>query len=164
MLMAKPIIGVMGPGAKARSIDLTHAYELGQQIAASDWILLTGGRNVGVMEAASRGAQALGGLTLGILPDQDTSQASSFLDIAICTGLGQARNVVNVLSSNVVIACGLGLGTASEIALALKHHKPVILLGIDNASQHFFLQMANNVYAVETVAAAIKRTQSLIAG
>ncbi|MEL6500189.1 MAG: cytochrome, partial [Cyanobacteria bacterium J06623_1] len=66
--MAKIIIGVMGAGDRATSEDLKSAYLLGQAIAENNWVLLTGGRNVGVMDAASRGAKASDGLIVGILP------------------------------------------------------------------------------------------------
>lgn len=66
--MAKTVIGVMGPGDNATKEECDSAFELGKLIANKGWILLTGGRNVGVMEAASRGAKEAGGLTIGILP------------------------------------------------------------------------------------------------
>lgn len=133
--MRKTVIGLMGPGEQASLTECQTAYELGQRIAQAGWVLLTGGRNVGVMEAANRGAQAAGGLTVGILPSATTEGLSDAVDIAIVTGLGQARNAVNVLSSDVVIACGLGAGTLSEIALALKAKKPVILIQVPESAQ-----------------------------
>lgn len=50
--MRKIVIGVMGPGDNATPSDLQNAYELGKSIAQEGWVLLTGGRNVGVMDAA----------------------------------------------------------------------------------------------------------------
>jgi len=129
--MSEILIGVMGPGESATALDLQLAYQLGELIAQAGWVLLTGGRNVGVMDAASRGAKAANGLTVGILPDADSSQISSAIDIAIATDLGSARNNLNVLSSAVIIACGMGTGTASEVALALKAKKKVILLKVE---------------------------------
>ncbi|MEA5535490.1 TIGR00725 family protein [Crocosphaera sp. XPORK-15E] len=143
--MTKTIIGVMGPGELATETDIKNAYELGKLIAQEGWILLTGGRNVGVMDAASRGAKEFGGLTIGILPDNNTKNLSEFIDIPIVTDLGNARNNINVLSSDVIIACGMGLGTASEIALALKNDKPVILLSEHSESQQFFKQLSPNL-------------------
>lgn len=126
--MAKTIIGVMGPGDGASETEIKSATELGKQIAGEGWVLLTGGRNVGVMEAASKGAQEAGGLTVDILPTEDQQQMSAYVDIPICTGMGSARNNINVLSSDVVIACGSGAGTSSEIMLAIKAGKPLVLL------------------------------------
>lgn len=117
----------MGPG-KASPQEIEQARELGGLIAREGWTLLTGGRDTGVMEAASEGAQKAGGLVIGILPSADKSGASPFIDIPICTGMGSARNNINVLTSDVVIALGQGAGTTSEIMLGLKADKPLILL------------------------------------
>ncbi|MBO1348505.1 MAG: TIGR00725 family protein [Hormoscilla sp. GUM202] len=142
--MKKMIIGVMGPGTGAKAQDLENAYELGRLIAERGWVLLTGGRNVGVMDAASRGAKAANGLTIGILPTSDKTGISPAVDIPIITDLGNARNNINVLSSDVVVACGMGAGTASEIALALKSDKKVILLTDDREAKAFFSQLSPN--------------------
>ena len=53
--------------------------------------------------------------------------------------MGSARNSINVLSSDVVVACPGSAGTVSEIALALKHGKVVITIGY-NASGLFDLR------------------------
>jgi uncharacterized protein (TIGR00725 family) len=161
--MRKIVVGVMGPGEKATANDLQNAYELGRLIAQEGWILLTGGRNVGVMDAASKGAKSAGGLTLGILPRNEQDSISHDVDIAIFTDMGNARNNINVLSSNVVIACGMGAGTASEIALAVKANKPVILLTEDEASKVFFKKLSpDNVYLVESVVDAIALVKSMV--
>ena len=150
--MRKTIIGVMGPGDLATETDINNAYELGKLIAQEEWILLTGGRNVGVMDAANKGAKKAGGLTIGILPSNNTKNVSDAVDIAILTDMGNARNNINVLSSNVIIACGMGLGTVSEIALALKNKKPVNLLSEDKKSQQLFYNLSPNLtfMAVDT--------------
>jgi len=123
-----PIIGVMGGGQVTQEIaDLAH--ELGQALARKGWIVLSGGRNAGVMAAVSEGAAGAGGLVVGILPDRNLDRASPHLTIPIRTGLGDGRNVLNVLSSDVVVALPGGAGTLSEIALALKNRKPLLLLG-----------------------------------
>ncbi|MGB3494898.1 MAG: hypothetical protein WBA57_19365 [Elainellaceae cyanobacterium] len=138
--MRLTIVGVMGPGEGALPQECDRAFGLGQRIATAGWVLLTGGRNAGVMNAANRGAKAAGGLTLGLLLADSYEGMSDAVDIAILTGMGQARNAINVLSSEVVIACGMGLGTASEVALALKVGKPVILISDDDLAYRFFLQ------------------------
>ncbi|MCH8878589.1 MAG: LOG family protein [Planctomycetes bacterium] len=107
------------------------ARELGKLIAERGWVLLNGGRDAGVMRASAAGAREAGGTVIGILPDADASRAAPDLDYAIVTGMGDARNLINVLSSDVVIACPGGAGTLSEVALALKNNKRVILLGWD---------------------------------
>lgn len=118
----------MGPGHGATETGIQNATDLGNRIAGEGWVLLTGGRNVGVMEAASMGAQQVGGLTIGILPFEKTNGMSQYVDIPICTGMGSARNNINVLSSDVIVACGSGAGTTSEIMLTLKASKPLVLL------------------------------------
>lgn len=160
--MRKTIIGVMGPG-KATATDLQNAYKLGELIAQKGWVLLTGGRNIGVMDAANRGAKSANGLTIGILPGDNTDGVSEAVDIAIATDLGNARNNINVLSSNAVIACGMGAGTASEIALALKAHKQVILLNSDRPSQIFFQSLnPQKVHIANTPESAINITHSIL--
>lgn len=163
--MRKIIVGVMGPGAGATAADLQNAYELGKLIAQQGWVLLTGGRNVGVMEGASLGAKAVNGLTIGILPTDDTNAISEAVDIAIITDMGDARNNINVLSSDVVIACGMSAGTASEVALALKSNKKVILLNDDEESKVFFKKMSpENIYVVTSAGEAITTAIELLFG
>jgi uncharacterized protein (TIGR00725 family) len=81
------------------------------------------------MEAACRGAKASGGATVGILPGLDRSEANAHVDVAIATGLGEARNALVVRAADAVIAIGGGYGTLSEVALALKAGKRVVGLG-----------------------------------
>lgn len=121
----------MGGGAAASTEECELAYNMGKLIAAEDWVLLNGGRPAGVMEASARGARENGGLTVGVLPGTSSGQASLYVDIAIVTGMGDARNYINVLSSDMVVALPGGAGTISEIALALKNGKKVILLKFD---------------------------------
>jgi len=124
------VIGVMG-GGTGSSKTLEDAYQLGRLIAEQGWVLLNGGRNAGVMEASAQGAKQAGGLTVGVLPDAGPEHASAFIDIPVCTGMGSARNAINVLSSRVVVACAGGMGTISEVALAIKSQRPVVLLNFD---------------------------------
>jgi uncharacterized protein (TIGR00725 family) len=125
----KLVVGVMGPAA-CDPDTATMARAVGQAIALRGAVLLCGGRG-GVMEAAAEGARQAGGLTIGVLPGDGAAETppNPFIDVALFTGLGEARNWVNVCASDVVIALGGGFGTLSEIALALKARKPVVLLG-----------------------------------
>jgi uncharacterized protein (TIGR00725 family) len=127
------IIGVMG-GANAPPGALADAYRLGTLLAREGWVLLNGGRAAGIMDASAKGARDQGGMTLGILPDDGPGQVSAHIDLAVFTGMGSARNCINVLTSRVVVACPGGAGTLSEVALALKHGRPVILLNFDVGS------------------------------
>lgn len=124
------IIGVMG-GAEATAEHVRAAYRLGQLVAGQGWVLLNGGRNSGIMEASAKGAFESGGMTVGILPDDNPRRASRFIRVPILTGMGSARNWINVLSSDVIVACPGGAGTISEIALALKAGKKVVLNDFD---------------------------------
>lgn len=134
----KRIIGIMGPGSGATDNDLEVAFELGKLLAENDYYVLTGGRASGVMEAAMKGAKSAGGTTIGILPTEDGSGQSEFVDIPIKTGMGSARNNINVLTADVVVGVGIGAGTASEIALAIKAQKTIILLNQSPQSISFF--------------------------
>ena len=123
-----PIIGVMGGGRTSAKV-AQLAYELGAAIAGKGWRLLNGGRAAGVMEYSARGAHEAGGQVIGILPTDDRSGMSQYVDIPIVTGMRDARNLINVLTSDVVVALPGGAGTLSEIMLALKNERPTVLLG-----------------------------------
>ena len=101
------------------------AFELGRGIAQRHAVLLCGGLT-GVMEHAARGARAAGGLTIGLLPGEDPDEANPYIDVAIASGLGHARNAVLARTADGVVAVGGGLGTLSEIALALRNGRPTI--------------------------------------
>jgi len=125
-------IGVIGQGES--DSDLAQlAEEVGQLIAEAGAVLVSGGTG-GVMEAACRGAKRAGGPTIGILPGPERSGANSFVDFAIATGMGEARNLIIVRTSDVLIAVGGSYGTLSELGFALKIGKRVIGLrtwGVD---------------------------------
>ena len=159
------IIGVMGAGDNARDDDVATAFALGAAIAQEGWVLLSGGRNRGVMDAVNRGAKQAGGLTIGVIPGTDKSSMSDAVDVGIVTGMGSARNNINVLSSDVVIACGAGgAGTASEIALALKSKRPVILVNDRAESLAFFEKIGGDlVQASDSVAGTVQMIRSLLA-
>lgn len=137
----KTIIGVMGPGAADPALEAV-GEALGRRLAEAGWLVLCGGREAGVMGAVCRGVSQVGGTVIGILPGESPAGASPHVTIPIATGLGSARNNINVLSSTVVIACGMGAGTASEVALALKAGKDVVLLASSPESLAFWSQLA----------------------
>ena len=103
------------------------AYETGIEIAKSNSILITGGLG-GVMKAASKGAKESGGLTVGIIPQNDMSEANEFCDVVIPSGIGLMRDFLNALSADGVIAIGGGAGTLSEICAAYMYSKPIVVL------------------------------------
>jgi uncharacterized protein (TIGR00725 family) len=154
----RSVIGVMGAGDGASLRDCALAESLGAEIARRGWVLLCGGRAAGVMDAAAKGARSVpGSLIVGILPGEGEDAAvSEHLDLAVFTGMGNARNAVNVLSSDVVIACGAGgAGTASEVSLAIKSGKPVVLLAPSEEAVAFFRTLDPRAAIAATAAEAI---------
>ena len=125
--MNRVFIAVIG-ASNASAEELIIAEEVGKLIARNDAVLVCGGME-GVMEAACRGANSEGGMTIGILPGDTRHGANEFVQIPVVTGIGYARNVVVVKSAHAVIAIGGSYGTLSEIAYALQSGIPVI--GLD---------------------------------
>lgn len=118
------IIAVIG-GESCTDMAARMAEEVGRELAQRGFTLICGGRG-GVMEAACRGAKDAGGRTIGVLPGNDAEDANPYLDIAIITGMGMARNVIIVRSAQAVIAVDGHFGTLSEIGHALSLGIPVI--------------------------------------
>jgi uncharacterized protein (TIGR00725 family) len=100
-------------------------------------VVLCGGRNAGVMAAAARGAALGGGVSIGLLPSPDERDVAPELTVALATGLGEARNAVLAQSCHTLVVCGMSAGTASEVALAVKAWKPVVLVRPDGATEGF---------------------------
>jgi uncharacterized protein (TIGR00725 family) len=119
-------IGVVGAGKCAKKLR-EQAHAVGVAIAESGAVLVCGGLK-GVMEAAAKGAKEAGGLTIGIIPGSDRSDANQFCDVVIPTGIGEARNVVVVQSSDAVVSLHGKYGTISEMAFCLKQKKPLVSL------------------------------------
>jgi uncharacterized protein (TIGR00725 family) len=122
-----PYIAVVGPG-QADQPQLAAAEAVGRELAEAGAVVVCGGLG-GVMEAACRGAQEAGGVTLGLLPGSDRAAANAWVSVAVPTGLGEARNALVVRAADAVIAVAGEYGTLSEIALALKTGKPVVGIG-----------------------------------
>ncbi len=120
----KRLIGVIGGRTCPPELE-KMAEEVGQLIAHKGWGLVCGGMG-GIMEAAARGCQSAGGLTVGILPGDDFNSGNPFLDVVIPTGLGIARNLLVVRAAAGLIAIDGQYGTLSEIAFALQLGKPLI--------------------------------------
>lgn len=155
------VIGVMG-GSEADEHTLANARELGRLIARRGWVLLNGGRSSGVMDASAAGARDAGGLVIGVLPDRDAHDASEHLDVAVLTGLGDARNVVNVLSSRVVIACRGSVGTISEIAHALNAGRPVVALDFPLGATFAEQEVSGMLVHAETPGEAVGHVARLL--
>jgi len=120
-------IAVIGSSGKIPSNLKEVAERVGQKIARREAILITGGRD-GVMEAASKGARNEKGVVVGILPEDTEIRANPHVNIAITTGIGFARNYINVVSSDAIISIAGSGGTLSEIGYAIALQKPLVLL------------------------------------
>lgn len=163
--MSMIVAGIMGPGEGASNEEVRTAFELGAMIAREGWVLLTGGRAAGVMDAASRGAKSAQGTVVGILPGADTGDMSAAVDIPILTGIHEARNNINVLSCRVLFFVGMNAGTASELALAIKAGRPTILVDPDEEVVRFFRGFGSEVLKTAPDAAtAVQRARDLLAG
>ncbi len=120
-------VGVIGPGGEATPEEVSTARQVGRLLAENYAILICGGHG-GVMAAACQGALELGGTTVGLLPGHDRSGANPYLTVALPTGIGELRNGLVVKASDAVIAIGGSWGTLSEIALAMRTGKPIVVI------------------------------------
>ncbi|MDE1867637.1 MAG: TIGR00725 family protein, partial [Thaumarchaeota archaeon] len=122
----KPQILIIGNNENGCTPELEKiAYETGMEVAKSGAILITGGLD-GVMKAASHGAKDAGGITIGIIPQNDASFANEYCDIVIPSGMGLARDFLTALSGDGVIIIGGGSGTLSETCAAYMHKRPIV--------------------------------------
>lgn len=120
----KRVIAVIG-GRRVKKGLLLMAEEVGRLIAERGAVLLCGGLG-GIMEASAKGAKDAGGLTLGVLPQDDKGHANPFIDVPVATGLGIGRNVIIARTADALVAIGGQYGTLSEIAFSLQLKKPVV--------------------------------------
>jgi uncharacterized protein (TIGR00725 family) len=154
------IIAVIGDSSCSPE-EAKLAETVGELLAQQGVTVICGGLT-GVMEAVCRGAKSKGGLTVGILPGQDSSMANPWVDIPVVTGIGEARNVVVVKSAQAVIAIGGSYGTLSEIAYALKSGIPVIGLNTWSLSRNgrednSIIRVQNATEAVDKAISWVKR-------
>lgn len=134
MINKQKIIAVIGGGQCSKE-EAKTAEEVGRQLARQGAILVCGGLG-GVMEAACKGASSEGGVTIGILPGESRQAANPYVQIPIVTGIGYARNITVVKSSQAVIAIDGNYGTLSEISHALQSGIPVIGLNTWSLSRN----------------------------
>jgi hypothetical protein len=116
-------IAVIGSGAEWASA----AEEVGRLLAERGCVVVCGGLGE-VMEAAARGAKQAGGTTVGILPGESVRDANVWIDYAVATGTGHARNLAVVASCEAAIAVGGRWGTLAEIGFARVLGRPVVVL------------------------------------
>lgn len=144
-------IGVIGP-REANAAQLAAAREVGELLGRCRLAVLCGGRQ-GVMQAVCEGVARAGGLSIGLLPEADAAQANPFVDVAIATGIGEARNALIARASFCLIAIGNSLGTLSEVALGLHFGKRVV--GLEQAAQ---LAGVRHVGSAREAVAAVAET------
>ena len=154
------IIAVIG-GDSPPPPALAHAGAVGRAIAGRGHTLICGGRG-GVMLEAARGAQDAGGLTIGILPGDDSTEANTHIDVPIPTGLGHARNAVVARSAQAVIAIGGSYGTLSEIAFAAIFGRPIVGLDTWTARDHEGHDLP--IHPAATALEAVTLAESLATG
>ena len=153
----RKFIAVIGSG-QCSSKEARLAEEVGREIARQGAILVCGGLG-GVMEAACRGAQSEGGITIGILPGEIRQAANPYVQIPIVTGMGHARNVAVVKSSQAVIAISGSYGTLSEIGHALQSGIPVIGLNTWSLSKNN--QTDNSIISAQNPIEAVNKAIGL---
>jgi len=120
-------IAVCGPDQASETV-AAQAEAVGRALAHAGAVVVCGGLG-GAMEADAAGAEAEGGMVVGLLPGTDRAAANPHLSVALPTGMGEMRNALLVRAADAVIAIAGEVGTLSEIALALKAGKPVVGLG-----------------------------------
>ncbi|SEN41173.1 hypothetical protein SAMN05216388_100350 [Halorientalis persicus] len=146
-------VSVIGGGVIDRETADT-ARAVGRELANRGHTVVCGGLG-GVMEAVCEGARETGGHTIGIVPGPDRAAANEYVDTAIATDLGNARNVLVVLNGDATIAIDGSTGTLSEIGHALDFGRPVA--GIETHD-------IEGIEAVETPVAAVDHVESAAGG
>lgn len=157
MIDKNKFVAVIG-GRQPSAQEVRLAEEVGGELAKEGAILVCGGLG-GIMEAACKGAQAEGGMTIGILPGESRQAANRYVQIPIATGIGYARNAAVVKSAQAVIAIGGSYGTLSEIGHALQSGIPVISLNTWSLSKNG--KQDNSIIAAQSPTEAVNKALEL---
>ena|SRR3989338_5248963 len=123
----KVVISVIGSHDHSPDSDQI-AYKVGKLVGQLGAVLVCGGLT-GTMTAAAKGAKEAGGLTIGLLPGRDKKDANPYIDIALPTSIGYARNALVACSADIIVALPGSHGTNSEICYGICFDRPVIDLG-----------------------------------
>jgi uncharacterized protein (TIGR00730 family) len=115
------------------------AEDIGRRVAEAGFAVVTGG-GPGVMEAANRGAQEAGGLSVGFAIDLPHEQKSNpYIDIGVTFKHFYARKTMLVKAAEGFIMFPGGFGTLDELFEALTLIQtgkvlnfPVVLLGSEH--------------------------------
>jgi len=161
----KATVSVIGASEIDKDIE-EKTIEIGRLLAKNNYIVACGGLT-GVMEAICKGAKEEGGLTIGIIPQQEKSMANKYVDIVIPCPFSQARNIVVVLTGDICLAISGKAGTLSEISFAWIYNKPIVAL---SSVQGWSSKVANQkiddrrndmIYGVKTPEEAIDKINEL---
>lgn len=147
-------VGVIGP-REAPQAQLSAAEQVGGGLAKMGLVVMCGGRQ-GIMEAACRGAEQAGGLSIGLLPEADPSFANPHVGVVIATGIGEARNALIARASLCLVVIGDSYGTLSEVALGRQFGKKVI--GLEGAAK------VDGVIHVDSVDQALAEVTRVVLG
>jgi uncharacterized protein (TIGR00725 family) len=120
-------VAVIGAGTADAALE-RQAFDLGRALGDAGAVVITGGLG-GVMAAAARGCREGGSTSVGLLPGREATEGNEWTDLPLPTGMGEGRNVLVVRAAEAVVAVGGEWGTLSEIALARKIGRPVLILG-----------------------------------
>ena len=158
--MAPPYVAVVGSGFAPQDV-LAVAEEVGRGLGERGAVVVCGGLG-GVMEAACRGARSAARRRSGSCRDSSASDGNPFVDVALPTGMGEARDALVARAADVMIAVGGEFGTLAEIALALKAGTPVVGLGTwelarDGDTVEAIVRVGTAAEAVERALALIRR-------
>jgi hypothetical protein len=135
----RPAVTIFG-SARIRADDPVYeqARLTGRRFAERGWAVVTGG-GPGAMEAANRGAQEAGGLSVGFniqLPHEQRS--NPYLDLSLTFRHFYARKTMFVKAAEGFVVFPGGFGTVDELFEALTliqtgkvFHFPVVLVGSD---------------------------------
>ena len=147
--MRKLQIAVIGYN-KDRCTDIARgmAYEVGKEIACAGAVLICGGLG-GVMESACKGAKENGGMTVGIIPQEEFLYANEYCDVVVCTGMAYARDFIVASSADGIIAVGGGVGTLIELGVGYMTKKAMVAIsgsgGVADIYSGKFLDERNRV-------------------
>lgn len=147
-------VSVIG-GSSVTDEEYETARRLGEELADRGHEVVCGGLG-GVMAAVCRGVSEAGGHTIGVVPTERRADANDYVDTAIATGLGNARNVLVVLNGDAVVAVDGGPGTLSELGHALDFGVPVAGLGTHR------IDGVDGLEHVETVEAAVEYVEGAV--
>lgn len=159
------VISVIGASEISKDIR-EKTVEIGRLIAKNNYAIACGGLS-GVMEAVCKGAKEEGGFTIGIIPSIEKTNANKYIDLVIPCPFSQARNIVVVLTGDIVLAISGKAGTLSEISFAWIYQKPIVALTeVDGwsskiANQKLDDRRSDIIYGVKTPQEAINKINEL---